>query len=76
MVRVERKKGFPTWAKFADSDHPVHAKSIIRVFALHSYILQYPMILLVDGEGPDQSARVCKLLWDFAVHTSGTSRSS
>ena len=25
-------------------------------FALHAYILEYPIILLVDSEGPDQTA--------------------
>ena len=33
--------------KFAD------VQSIILAFALHLYILQYPIILLVDSEGPD-----------------------
>ena len=27
----------------------LHAQSIIRVFALYSYILKYPMILLADS---------------------------
>ena len=26
------------------------------------------MILLVDSEGPDQNARMCRLIWAFAVH--------
>ena len=33
----------------------MHAQGLIRTFALHSYILKYPIILLVDGEGPDPS---------------------
>ena len=56
-----------TCAKCADSDHPEHAQSLIRVFALHSYILQCPMILLGDSEGPDQPARMRRLIWAFAV---------
>ena len=34
---------------------------------LHSYILQYPMILLADSERPDQTARMHRLIWAFAV---------
>ena len=33
-----------------------HAQNIIRVFALNTYILYYPMTLLADSEGPDQTA--------------------
>ena len=36
-----------------DSDHPAPAQSII--WAFHSYILWYQMILLVDSEGPDKT---------------------
>ena len=39
-----------TGAKCADSDHPAHTQSNIRAFALHSYILWYPMILIQDNE--------------------------
>ena len=34
----------------------MHGKSVILAFALHSYILYYPRILLLDSEGPDQMA--------------------
>ena len=30
-------------------------------------MLQYPMILLADREGPDQTARMRRLTWAFAV---------
>ena len=45
-----------TGAKFADSDHLSHALSIIRAFAFKSYTLFYPMILLGNTKGPDQTA--------------------
>ena len=48
-------------------DHTAHAQMITRVFALHSYILQYSIILLADREGPDQPARMRRLIWAFAV---------
>ena len=51
-------KCLQTCTKCADSDHPAHAQSIIRVFTLDSYILQYPMIPLADTEGPDQTVDV------------------
>ena len=42
-------------AKCADSHHPAHAQDIIWAFALHLYILQYPLMLLAGSEGPDQT---------------------
>ena len=35
--------------------------------ALHSYIPQCPVILLVDSEGPNQTAWMCRLIWTSAV---------
>ena len=67
MWAVSSEKGAFERAKNAHSDHPAHAQSIIRAFALHSYILKYPMILLADSEGPDQTARMRRLIWAFAV---------
>ena len=34
---------------------------------LHLNILQYPMILLADSVDPDQTARMRRLIWAFAV---------
>ena len=45
-------------AKCAASDHPVHAPSFSGVFALHSYIMLYPMILIADNEGPEDESWV------------------
>ena len=42
----------------SDLDHPAHGQNIIRVFALHSYILWYPVILLAEREGSDKTARM------------------
>ena len=44
-----------------------HAQSITQAFALHLYILQYPLILFADSEGPDQTAQMCRVIWTFAV---------
>ena len=63
----QAKKCLRTCAKYADSDHPAHAQSIVRALALHSYILWCPMILLADSAGPDQTARMHRLIWVFAV---------
>ena len=49
------------------SDHPAHAQTITRAFALHSYILQHRINLLSDIEDPDQTARIRRLIWAFAV---------
>ena len=62
----QAKKSLWTCAKFAESDHPTLMQSIIQAFA-HSYILKYPMILLVDTEGPDQTVP-CRLIWAFTIH--------
>ena len=43
MGREKWKNAFEH-AKNAHSDHHAHAQSIIRDFALQSYIMQYPMI--------------------------------
>ena len=42
--------------KCADLEQTAYAQNIIQAFGLHSYILQNPMILLADSEGPDQTA--------------------
>ena len=38
---------------YAHSDHPAHAKSLIRAFVLHLYSLECSLILLADSEGSD-----------------------
>ena len=45
----------------------MHAQCIIRAFALHSYILSYPMILFADSEGYCQTARMRRLIWAYKV---------
>ena len=62
LIRVsvsprQAKKCLRINANCADLDHPAHAQSIIRAFALHSYILQYLMILFADRECPDAHAQ-------------------
>ena len=43
------------------------AQCIVRAFILQLYILQYTMIVLADREGHDQTARMRRLIWAFAV---------
>ena len=47
--------------------HPTHVQSLMRAFALHRYILECPMILLADCEGPDQAVWMHRLIWALAV---------
>ena len=70
MGCLKRNSAIENVPQSADSDHPAHAQSIIHASALDSYILQYPMILLADSEGPDQTARMRSLIWAFAVRIS------
>ena len=49
--------------KCTDSDYPVDAQSIIQAFAFHSYMLQYPWILLVDNEGHNKIVHLHSLIW-------------
>ena len=70
----QAKKYFQACAKCADSDHPAHAQSISRAFALQSHILKYPVILLADSEGLDQTARMRRLICAFAVRIRSKTR--
>ena len=38
-----------------DPDQSVHLHSLIRAFTVCQYVLYYPMILVIDKEGPDQT---------------------
>ena len=40
---------------------------VALAFALHSYILLYPIILFAGSEGPDQTAHLRSLIWALAV---------
>ena len=42
-------------------------KVSFRAFALRSYILWYPMIPLMDSDGPDRTTDV-QAVWAFPVH--------
>ena len=64
----QAKKWLQTCAKATDSDHPWQWQSIFQAFALNSYFLWYPMILLGNNEGADQTAWMCRLIWTFSVH--------
>ena len=51
--------------------HPTQSQSLVRAFDLHWCILYCPMILLTDNEGPDQTARMRRLIGTFAVRKCG-----
>ena len=65
----QTKKCLRTCAKCEDSDHLAYAQSIIRALALQPCILYYPVILLSDSEGPDQTAHPRSLIWAITVRT-------
>ena len=67
MGYSSKKGAFEHAQKCADSDHPAHVQSLMRVFVLHWHILQYPVTLLADNDGPDQTVRMRRLIWAFAV---------
>ena len=69
MGLVKRKRAFEH-AQYAHSDQAAHVQSIIRAFALYTFIRQYPMSLLADSEGPNKTARMRWLIWAFAVRIS------
>ena len=54
----QAKKCLRACTKSANSHHSVYAQSLIRAFALDWNSLKYPMILLADNEGPDQTVRM------------------
>ena len=49
------------------SNHPAHVPSIIWTFAPHSYILQYPMILLAAKCRPWSDCTDAQVIFAFAV---------
>ena len=67
MWAASRENCLQACAKCANSDHLVHALSIIRFFILHLYILYNTMLLLADSEGTDQTVRMHTLIRAFAV---------
>ena len=50
------------YANDKELDQTAQPESLLRNFALHQYILQYPMILLADSKGPDQPAQMRRLI--------------
>ena len=55
MGNIKRKQCIRACTQCANSDHPVSEQRVIRVFALHSCILYYSMILLADSEPSRQT---------------------
>ena len=45
-----------------DPDQPAEIYSLIRNLSIVCYVLQYPMVLQADKEGPDQTARMRSLI--------------
>ena len=50
-----------------EPDQSTEIYSLIRSFAKLRDVLHYPIILYADSEGPDQTARMRKLIWPIAV---------
>ena len=48
-------------------DQQAEIYGLMRTFAILCYVLQVPVIPYVDCEGPDQTARMRRLIWAFAV---------
>ena len=66
MGHAKQKGVFKHAQKAQIQIHPMHARSLIQTFALRWYI--HPsMILLADSLGPDQTARMPRLVWAFTV---------
>ena len=77
IIRMdEQKKYIPcqgknclrTFEKSAELDHLVNQQTIIQAFALHLYILYYPMIPLANCEGTDQTTWMHRVICAFAIH--------
>ena len=68
MGRAKRKRVFELAQNAHIQIHLTRTQCLIRAFALNWYILLCPMILLADSEGSDQTARMRRLIWAFAVH--------
>ena len=73
MGRINRKTAFEHSQNTHIQIIQAHMQIIIRVFALHSAIMEYRMILLANG---DLTARMHRLSWAFAVHIVFTWRGS
>ena len=68
MVRVKRNNVFEH-AQYGQIQTIFCMRNVSSgAFALHSYILCCPMILLADSEGPDQTARMRRLIRASALH--------
>ena len=44
-------------------DQLAEINSLIKIFTMLRYVLQYPIILQAHSEGPDQNARMRRLTW-------------
>ena len=68
MVHAKRNDVFEHAQNALIQIHHTHVQSFIRAFAFYCYNLQSTMIHLADSEGPDQTARMRRRIWVFAVH--------
>ena len=50
-----------------DPDQQAEIYSLIRNLYIVCYVLQYPLVLQADKEGPDQTAPMRMLIWAFPV---------
>ena len=49
-----------------ESDQPGHWPSLIRAFAVRSWVVKDPMFLHADSEDSDQTGWMLRLIWVFA----------
>ena len=52
------KKVLMPYANSEGPDERVHLCSLVWTFSVRRHILEYPLILKVDNESPDQPARI------------------
>ena len=62
------KKSLMPYANSEGPDQHAHPCSLIWAFSICEHILQYPLILLVGNEGPDQPARMRRLIRTCVAH--------
>ena len=65
---LQAEKCLWTWANMRKCISTCTSEKYHLTFALYSCFLRYPMSLLADSEGPDQTTQMHSLIWAFTVH--------
>ena len=61
------KSAFMQFVDNVGPDQHAHPCSVIWAFSVRRHMLQYPLILQADNEGPDQPALMRRLIRTFVV---------